>query len=209
MSTALRTAPPAVSEDPRGLRVVEWMALVAAVAFALAWLRTVWGAWTKSPPTSGLMLARLVLDLIHEMMPGLAVATLVVFFLSWRPPRPTFRKGAREPGRLACGVAACFLVAAFAGSLAMAVVVVLTGGPYSASTRIDRLLDGLSGSLDDWGHLIGLSVLVAWVVLGFIRGWRCEPTWADRLGRLVGWGWVVLAPLGVGLRLVVELGFLL
>ena len=49
---------------------------------------------------------------------------------------------------------------------------------------------------------IGLSVLVAWLVLGFVYGWKGQATWVDRAGRAVGLAWLVLAPLGLVLHLV-------
>jgi hypothetical protein len=40
--------------------------------------------------------------------------------------------------------------------------------------------------------LIGLAVLMAWIVLKVRRQWKPEPSWIDRLGRLLGWGWIAM-----------------
>ncbi len=34
-------------------------------------------------------------------------------------------------------------------------------------------------------------VLLLWPLLG-IRPWRLETSWVDRLGRAVGWAWIVV-----------------
>ena len=38
---------------------------------------------------------------------------------------------------------------------------------------------------------LGLALLLLWRVLG-ISPWRTEPSWVDRLGRAIGWGWIVV-----------------
>ena len=209
MSTDLRIKPQTAPRRRYALRVAEMMMLVALLAFGLAWFRSVADAWSGARPTGGPVFARRALAAIHATLPGLAVATLALLAASFRPPWPTAHQAVRQPGRLACGVASCFLLAAFIGSVVSFILSGLFKGWLSAGMTLNRLLDDLSDSLDAWGYLVGLAVLVAWVVLGFIRGWRCEPTWLDRLGRLIGWGWVVLAPLAVGLRVVVDLGMIL
>jgi hypothetical protein len=40
--------------------------------------------------------------------------------------------------------------------------------------------------------LIGLAVMVAWIVLKAKGQWRPEASWIDRIGRLLGWGWILM-----------------
>jgi hypothetical protein len=43
----------------------------------------------------------------------------------------------------------------------------------------------------DLGQDTGLAIAALWVVLAIGRRWRAAPDWFDRLGRLIGAGWVV------------------
>jgi hypothetical protein len=44
--------------------------------------------------------------------------------------------------------------------------------------------------LPPWSFLV-FALFLLWPLLG-IPPWRAEPTWIDRLGRAVGWGWIVV-----------------
>ena len=39
----------------------------------------------------------------------------------------------------------------------------------------------------------GIAVLVSWITLLAGRQWRPRPTWADRLGRALGFCWILAA----------------
>ena len=39
--------------------------------------------------------------------------------------------------------------------------------------------------------MIGSAVAVSWLILWLGGGWRAEPSWIDRLGRLLGVFWIV------------------
>ena len=41
-----------------------------------------------------------------------------------------------------------------------------------------------------WGAIVASALLLFWPVLG-LPPWRSEASWIDRLGRAVGWGWIV------------------
>jgi hypothetical protein len=43
----------------------------------------------------------------------------------------------------------------------------------------------------DWRLTLASAVLLCWPVLG-LPPWRSEASWIDRLGRAVGWGWIVV-----------------
>jgi hypothetical protein len=44
----------------------------------------------------------------------------------------------------------------------------------------------------DLGQDTGLAIAALWVVLALGSRWRTSPEWIDRLGRLIGAGWVAL-----------------
>ncbi|MGO9471104.1 MAG: hypothetical protein ACLQIB_05885 [Isosphaeraceae bacterium] len=41
-----------------------------------------------------------------------------------------------------------------------------------------------------WVAILAFALLLFWPVLG-LPSWRSEASWIDRLGRAVGWGWIV------------------
>jgi hypothetical protein len=183
-----------------GLRVIDVMALIAVAAIGLGWLRSVGLAWVGSRPALAPGVPGLALRLVDATLPFLASGSLALLVLSLRRPRPPLWRLARRPGWLACAVASAVVPGATAGALVSALPVVLTRGPAAAGLTSSRFFDPLFDLLTDWGYLIGLAVAVAWVVLGYLGKWRSEPGWDDRLGRALGWGWVLLAPLATALR---------
>ena len=82
-----------------------------------------------------------------------------------RSPRPPLRHMARQAGFVA-SVAALF--------------------GYAVTLDIQSIGNFI---LPPWSFLV-LALLLLWPLLG-IRPWRTEPSWIDRLGRAVGWGWIV------------------
>jgi hypothetical protein len=185
------------------------MALIAVAAISLGWLRSAGQAWAGFGATWVRGAPGLALRLIDATLPFLASGSLALLVLSLRHPRPPFWRLARRPGWLACAVASAVVLGAMAGALVSALPVAFTQGPAAAGLTPSRFFDPLFDLLTDWGYLIGLAVAVAWVVLGYLGKWRSEPGWDDRLGRALGWGWVLLAPLATALRFKTLLDLLL
>lgn len=42
---------------------------------------------------------------------------------------------------------------------------------------------------------IGHAIVAAWSILAISGRWKAEPTWTDRLGRVLGATWIILLPL--------------
>jgi hypothetical protein len=97
--------------------------------------------------------------------PVLTVLTLVQPLMRLRSPRPLFRELVRQSGFVAC-------------------LAVIVGWLIFVDLR--------------WLAIIGNSrvlvqgpfLLLLWPVLG-MPPWHSEASWIDRLGRAVGWGWIV------------------
>lgn len=100
--------------------------------------------------------------------PILVFWTFAVFGLRWLRPRPAWPELARQPGISACGAA----------SLAMFAMLWFT---YFKVDLPPYVVPGAVG--------------LAWLGLGLSRAWPSEPTWIDRLGRLLGVAWLGTAPL--------------
>jgi hypothetical protein len=100
--------------------------------------------------------------LLRFVLAGLTIAQPI---LRLRPPRPALQSLVRQPGFVCClGVIVATLV------------------------LVDLKWIGLGGATP--GVTAVAFVLLLWPVLG-LPPWRPESTWVDRLGRAVGWGWLV------------------
>ena len=103
------------------------------------------------------------LQLLGSVLPGL---TLAQPFMRLRRPRPPLRVLVRQSGFAVC-------LGVIVGSL---IVVDLQW-----VARIDV----------SWEAILASAILLFWPVLG-LPPWRSEASWIDRLGRAVGWGWIVV-----------------
>lgn len=104
-----------------------------------------------------------------------AAPTLLVMRL--RRPRPPLRGLAGQPGFAAC-VAVCSALVVAAG-LALYWIDLLSPPALMA--------------------LPGLAVAFAWLALALAGRWRPEPGWIDPAGRGVGWLWIALTPVAIGM----------
>jgi hypothetical protein len=136
-----------------------------------------WAEWTaEAIHLNGAILAMLA-------TPTAVAWTLAVLALGLRAPRPGRRKLARRPG-LVAGLAILPTLVAWG---AFALGVWLVRGSF-----VDKVPMVMAAPM-------GLSVLAAWLPLILGRRWRPEPTWTDRLGRLLGIYWIASGLILLGL----------
>ena len=83
-----------------------------------------------------------------------------------------------------------------AGAFALGYHRFLRGSPWAGWNALNLNFDVYVLST-----LGGFAVAVAWATLALTRRWRPDPTWPDRLGRLVGLVWVVIFVLACYFRL--------
>jgi len=109
---------------------------------------------------------------------ALSVSFLVV---ALRRPRPPLRRALRAPGTQACfvGVVVTALQVLVCASVS---AYRLNGAPPWAPAAVFLIFLAVG---------TGPAVLLVWLVAWLTRTCRPEPTWVDRVGRLVGAGWVV------------------
>lgn len=137
--------------------------------------------------------AALVSEILGQ---GLILASLALIAIRLRQPRPGWRRLWRQPG----------WVASTTGLLAAALVfgvVQVQNGVATASIRRGVRSTAhetirLSLFPDEAATACGLAVLVAWLILGCTGARRPERSTIDRLGRVVGVGWVALPLLRLG-----------
>ncbi len=185
----------------RRFSLLDGMILIAAAGVGLAPLRWLDGLF------SGDMIGLLtnqpgwsldLLDQVFELflivcLPITASLSLAVLALRLRRPRPRWRLLARQPGLVAClaaigGLATGLVYTVFnVLSVARMMIVSPTSLPYASQPMNWITTFAWAGPLP-----AGFAVAVAWATQALVGRWRAEPSWVDRLGRLVGCGWMAL-----------------
>lgn len=193
----------------RRFRIADAMILVGAVAMSLALSRRLaaatWGvlSWEGFPSAVegaraaflngpglggrtmtalGEALARLVL--LSE--PLLATAAMAVIALQLvRPrPRPRRRRLFLQPGT----VAACSTI------LALIIIESLYAAVWLATRKSEyRTVVDVVTALTAAPVFVSVSIASAWTVLLAAGIWRTEPTWIDRVGRILAFVWFAMA----------------
>jgi hypothetical protein len=188
---------PATQSNDRPFRLSDAMILMAALAVALIWDRSRiidpvgWISSLRNYPIAGLVQRLLMVDAVNALVsipPLLAVASVAVLALRLRRPRPPLNVLAREPGTVACAVASFIMVPAS--------LVILTRH-YQASGSLGVAwkragIDLQPEYLGGLTFLIGLAIAVTWFVIKSRRWWVPAAGWLDRLGRLLGVGWILM-----------------
>jgi hypothetical protein len=105
-----------------------------------------------------------------------------------RRPRAGLRVVLRRPGPAAC-VAACAAMIVMATRISVKSYAMFAIGGLDGSFEARYVYASLVG---DYVR-IGFAVLGAWLALLMARGWRPEPSWLDRAGRVLGWAWLSMA----------------
>jgi len=111
-------------------------------------------------------------------LPPLFLSTLAFLLIRLRKPRPPWTILLRQPGT------AAMLAVAF--EIVVEVDIRWFGVEVPTPTPVNT----------------AVAVIAAWLILGITRLWRTEPSWVDRLGRVLGVCWIVL-----GVLAAVEIGW--
>jgi hypothetical protein len=121
---------------------------------------------------------------------GFRVLEVLVFSLTppfllvrLRRPRPSFRAMIRQPGTVA-GLAVTF-------------------GYFWVRGWVDRFFPGRINFDCVTGMAVGTTVAVTWALLALSRQWKTEPSWVERMGKLIG-----ITAIAAGLLAFYKAGFL-
>lgn len=208
MGTATDRATPRTATPKRRFRMVDAMILVAATAAGCAlisWLdratdgEVSWQALGECirelTETALAWEAASDWEIVFELtyynvaclvLPLVALWTLAVIPLRLLGPRPRWRRLACQPGLMAACATAVVLVAY--GLLIGTVSLVVRREGASWSEAVTEL--ALVGFAPHAPLAVGLAVLASWMTLIVGRRWRAEPSWVDRLGRILGVFWI-------------------
>jgi hypothetical protein len=178
----------------RRLGIADGLILIAAIACGLAVTRFLVGDLERKQVwdavTSGLARGwsfKLAAGMFAELgtvllMPCFVTGTIACAALGLRAPRPPLRRFLRQPGTMASFLATVIL--ALVVPLGLAVWLGM-GGKNTGGTNVLVLLL-LAGV-----GLNGAAIALGWLAMAVYGHWRPEPTGLDRLGRVVGAGWIV------------------
>ncbi len=151
-------------------RIASWWGMTLELLGARPWSASVLSRAQVRHLLAVQFTEEILVELLSSVLLGLTFAQPV---MRLRRPRPPLRDVVRQPGLAVC-------LAVIVGTV-VAVDLLWT-------TEIDVIA---------WiGPVLPLALL--WPLLGG-SPWRPEASWIDRLGRAVGWGWLVVIGSGMAL----------
>jgi len=195
-------------QNARRFNLFDAIVLIAATAVALTaygysplfYIRFFIGdfrqTWNARPTFHASLYHTLVLVQMSVwalLLPLLSSWTIALLPLRMMRPRPRWRRLTRQPGFIACCVASLVLV------VETSLSVLILGSMhthYTVKTWGQAWTIAFSGDgFRQMGSRPGFAVAAAWITLAMTG--RCRPAsdWVDRLGRVIGWIWVLLIPL--------------
>ena len=188
----------------RRITIFDMMTLIAATAFGLwparfgiadrpgapaGWIFT----WPIAPSGGGYASKRWMIPVAERLLPllpCLATWSAAVVVIRLVPPRPRRRRLVCQPGLVAAAVVTVTLLIESALLMASAKI----DGRFGRSSPSDVATFGANGFVM-LGHHAGWAVAASWLTLAFIGRWRSEASWIDRLGRALGFAWILIGPL--------------
>jgi hypothetical protein len=166
------------------------MILVAATAPAFALMRQRWPLYIEIQRSYNNMLCQ-IRDNLLTISYAAAMWSLAGLVLRLRQPRPDVRFLTRQPGMVAF-MAAAIVLAIRLMNFGSVLSVLVIDGTYFWLGQIALDLDP-----ESWRAIpseIGCAVAAAWIVQATGGRWRSEPSWIDRMGRILGIYWIATIP---------------
>jgi hypothetical protein len=185
------------------------MVLVAATAIGLAAARglhdSIWSKTSMSVEAGSY--SAISLEVARWTVIALPTAwawTIALILLSLRIPQTSIHARLILPGSAACGAATIALTIGTINMLVVWVIIILQFGTTRPLVMGEVISDSiLEIDLPGIGSP-GLAVTIAWVALAVSGRWQPEPSWIDRLGRLMGCGWIGLMMLDPWILLILK-----
>jgi hypothetical protein len=178
----------------RRFRLADGLILVAATAVGLAASRFLapnltlrqFSNYVTKPPDGGWSLTSISGSTAElsafAVIPGLVGWTLACLVLRLCRPRPPWRRLSRQPGTMACLMA----------TVAIGLSVEFGAIEWVMADQRDDAREWLVVQIMAFSPRAGLAVFWCWVTMALSGRWRPEPTWLDRLCRLLGFAWLAM-----------------
>jgi hypothetical protein len=156
----------------RRLNLIDAMILISAVATGLVSARWWYGQpGYVSPSAIDVQSASEMIDWLLLPM------TFALLAIRLSKPRPRCRRLVRQPG-LQANLVICLAIAS-----------ALLNGRWGYKPHWSSLPLGIGV---EQVSLVGPMLAAGWILTALARSRRPEPSVIDRLGRVVGWAWIVL-----------------
>ena len=140
------------------------------------------GSWRDSAEKISSLAKRLV-NLSAPVLATLSLALIPIGLLS---PRPRWPLRARRPGTAAAIASALAILYVFASfAVKRLAMPPMFPGMFVVAREADVIY-----ALNCLPTLVGLAIVTSWTTFLVGRRWRAEPTWIDRLGRIVAVAWI-------------------
>ncbi len=182
---------------PRRLNLVDGMLLVVGAALSLVltrqYLRDSWPDFANrvgSTPTRLIHLNWYIGEIARVAMMWLAMYSPVLLVIRLRHPRPGLVRLSRQPGSIASLAGTIFVIV---GGLLWGILVMLENldpsgkGPFGLKVNF-RFYELTFGRM--LSH-VGSAIALIWIWSALMHQWRSERGSIDRLGRLLGIGWII------------------
>jgi Zn-finger nucleic acid-binding protein len=129
----------------------------------------------------------MISDVTAPLIPLAGARTGLLLVLRRLPPRPSWRRAARQPGIAAC--LAALLALLWVGLAAALMTLLLAFFPGWPADRLRFAQDLIVGHVFP---LVGLAVASAWSRMLLSGRWPRPADWIDRAGRVVGLNWLLI-----------------
>jgi hypothetical protein len=119
-------------------------------------------------------------------VPTLLVAAWApaLLFLRLLHPRPPLRSAFLQPGTVAC-----------AATMIVMILNVVEIGIQVAFGHFNGIMDAFLAYSSALQQTAKFAVATIWLILALGGQWRSEPSWIDRMGRIIGIFWIMLFPM--------------
>lgn len=177
--------------SPRRFTLSDAMVLIAATALGLAWTAPAWpelNRATRGLAWSWAWFRDIGILVLASALPCLLTWTAALTLLRIRRPRPSWRRASRQPGMTASLAVMLATLTFFPFVLAL-----IVAQYRRANVGISIWRDIMTGMIEVLAvttPVVGFVVLIAWTMLAIQRQWRCEASWIDRAGRILGALWI-------------------
>jgi hypothetical protein len=174
--------------------MADLMILVAGCAVAVVWTKAYYGDLTRQLELPDALWKVKLHYLFRAPVPSLTSIGLALLVCRLRPPRPSIRRLARQPGAVAMACVGLMLLlksaTMFAGRALSAGLDRVWPPPSTPGVTFAVVSDELSQVFAVTE--VGPVIAACWLLLALVGRWRAEPTWVDRLGRCLGVCWIVV-----------------
>jgi hypothetical protein len=160
----------------RRFRLSDAIVLVAALAISMAIHRTYWTLLHYHPPQAAFDPRWLISEIVGASTIYVLILALTLVILARVSPRPHREVLAIRPGFMACLVL-------LAASAPMAILSPMSDLGEMPGLPFDILTVRTIRKVFIVG---GIAVASCWFTMAMGRRWAPEPSWIDRLGRIIG-----------------------